>query len=444
MHVARQDDVHACGRKRFRSLFVVVREVFAEDVRLHAKVRDQAVVFHADHNVAARIGFRSLFRDPLEQVFAERAARHVLIRAAVGDVRAVFAGVHDDKGEALRWARHIGEAALLLPFRRGVGCNGVRVGDVMVNFLELFRGGLEVRVHGAGGRRAIGILHTGGKVGCIGIVDVVVAVDDIDLHVRVGGPEFGEHRGHLAVGRFLAVLGQVAADDQHVRVGLVNHLKDAGVDVLALRHHLAVGVQGRGEIRVFERLGVHQVAVPVQCGLELARLLCFAAVRLHGFRQQVGVGNLHDLEGGRGLRLRRGALRRAEDAGRRCRGNFHLDVLGAEVRLLFRKCREGCRVVRQVVTGAAEGFGERSEVLRRIDDAGRRFFRGWLRLCKRCCRRSDHGYRQEQRKGSLVPFPVALHHFFLQFCNHLSSLGTFDMERRVSSHAFPKSIGIHR
>lgn len=99
------------------------------------------------------------------------------------------------------------------------------------------------------------------------VVDVVVAINDANLHVPVGDVLDGagrvaQHRVHLVVAHVLAVLGEVAGDEDGVGLVDPHVLERLGEDVGALAEHLAVGVLGLDEVLALaEELVRHVVDV---------------------------------------------------------------------------------------------------------------------------------------------------------------------------------------
>ena len=295
---------------------VVLDEVVGEDSRLLAEVRHDAVVLHGEDDVAVVLGVLCLLEDPGQQARRAELARvehgvavgvlgHagdaavglVLVGAGVGGVVGVAAGVdadHRDLG-AVRAVevRDVGGgtgrgvvAGLGLRVVRAVDVELVRV--VIAAFavvgVAAELGGLDVA--GRGGLAVGGDLLEVAAVDVV--VDVVVAVDDADdaaLGAVAGGLE--QLGAHLVVADLLAVLGEVAGDEDGVRLVGAYVLERLVEDVGALAEELAVGVL-RGVERVV--LGEERVRHVVDVGENRD---------LHG----VGVGR-----GGRGLLRRVGGL----------------------------------------------------------------------------------------------------------------------------------------
>ena len=224
-------------------------------------MRDQAVVLHAEHDIAACLGGLDLGDDPLLEIGTDGAARLMLVFAVGGIVRAVAAGVDDDEGVAVCRTGNVGQAARFLTGRRSVGRDDgrVRVNEV-VDALEVLR----LRARGGHGLAVGGV-----EVQRVRVTDVMVAVDDIDLQAGNVPLQLLQRLCQRLMALLLAVFGQVAGDQKYVRLVLTHGVEHRAQDGVALGEHLAVAV-------------------------ERGRIIC--GIADHGRRQIVVVGHDGDLQ----------------------------------------------------------------------------------------------------------------------------------------------------
>ena len=164
----------------------------------------------------------------------------MLVGSAVGLVRAVLARIHHDEREALRGSSDVGQASRARAVR-GILHGAVVIAAIRPDLLE---------------RRRIGMLRrdrrTRGEVESIRIVDVVVSVDDEELRLHARRLQLLARGGYLRMSLLmtdqLAILRQVARNEDHIRLRR-DDARERGVeDGGALLEHLAVGVLGGGVI----------------------------------------------------------------------------------------------------------------------------------------------------------------------------------------------------
>ena len=234
VHMTGEDIAHTRIRKPRCHVFPVLYHVLGKDLILHREVRHKPVVHKADNRVAFRLGFLRLTNDPRQQILVDTARGHMLVRVVAGvGVGAIHSGVDCHNGK-LAQIDGIRKATRLL-----AGCC-VGVGEVLripvsvvaevpIDLLELV------------GSRGFGafLLAIRESTRILIVVDVVVAVDDEDFGVGFV-LDLLEPLGQLLVAELLAVLREVAGDQQHVGLILPHHIERRVQDRARFLEHLGI------------------------------------------------------------------------------------------------------------------------------------------------------------------------------------------------------------
>ena len=276
VHVAGEYHFHAGVCKLCRDALIVLYKVHGEDVRLHREMGHKAVMRQADDAVAARLGSGYLLDSPCLKLGAHLTAGLVLNFALGVVVGTVATGVERDEGYAVGKLRNVGKLAGFLALGGSVACYDALVGvDKVVNFREIRR---------LGARCGDGDAVRGVEILGMAVADVVVAVDY--EYLQAGNVLFKllEALGEDLMALKLAVLGEVAGDEQNVGLVLSDGIQKLKIDRVALYEHLAVAVEGIGEIvRVLDH-GRRQVVNVAEHG-DLQLLVVLAALVLNGQRR---------------------------------------------------------------------------------------------------------------------------------------------------------------
>ena len=234
MHVAGEDVAHASVSELGRHVAPILDDVLGEDVLLAGEVRNEAVVHQTNDGVALGLCVLRLLDHPGHEILIHTTCGHMLVRVVAGvGVGAIHSGVDCHNGE-LAQIDGIRKAARLL-----AGCC-VGVGEVLripvsviaevpIDLLELV------------GSRGFGafLLAIRESARILIVVDVVVAVDDEDFGVGFV-LDLLEPLGQLLVAELLAVLREVAGDQQHVGLILPHHVERRVQDRARLLEHLWV------------------------------------------------------------------------------------------------------------------------------------------------------------------------------------------------------------
>ena len=226
VHVAGEDHFKTRVCKLGRYLVIILNEVHLEDVGLHREMRNKAVVRHTDDAVALGLGGFYLLGRPGDKLGAHFAACLVLVFLIRGVVGAVAAGVERDKGQTLAGLCDVGKLARFLALGRSVARDHALVGvNKVVNRCEIL---------GLGARCGNGLAVGGVEVLGVLVAHVVVSVYDVDLHAGNVLLHLLKARGELLVAFKLAVLGQVAGNEEHVGLILSDGVEQLKIDVAAL------------------------------------------------------------------------------------------------------------------------------------------------------------------------------------------------------------------
>ena len=267
VHVAGEDILHPGVGIHLAQALIVVDQVHGQQVGLHGEVGHHAVVLEADYRIAPLFGGGDLLYHPLLQVGADGAAGLVLVQAAVGVVGAVAGGINGNNGVAVLGPGRIGEAAGFFPLGGRIAGNDavVIVYGVAVNLHEI------LGLRAAGGLR---LAAFGVEVHGVGIAHIVVAGNHI--HIQAGDFFFQRFQlgGQGLVAFLLAVLGQVAGNQQHIGLVLFDGVQHPFQDSGAFREHLPVAVQMVGVVRrVLNHVRGKVVGVREDGDLQLVRFL---------------------------------------------------------------------------------------------------------------------------------------------------------------------------
>ena len=224
VHVAGENHVHSGVGKLLGEAIMICHKIRA----LQIVVGHLAMMLHADNLVAALFGGFNLLEDPFLQVWCDLAAALCYVLAALGVVRAVSPIIHGNDGVAWFRPGHVGLLTCHGAILRDVAGNDRRI---LIRYLiigtELLRGNARSARH----RRV--------PLG----VDVVVAVDDIDMHSRDRLLQSLQPAGELGMAQLLAVFGEITGDEEDLGLQLLDLLQRGRNNGLVMPVVLDIGAK---------------------------------------------------------------------------------------------------------------------------------------------------------------------------------------------------------